>query len=51
MLCVYLLMGYYLCFSCLFLRDLGEIIKICKANCDIEIIETVWDCVEAMLRL
>ena len=48
---MYLLTGYYLCFGCLFLRDLSEAIKIYEANCDIEIIEIVWDCAEAMLRL
>ena len=48
---MYLLTGYYLYFNYLFLRDLGEIIKIYEADCDIKIIETVWDCAEAMLRL
>ena len=48
---MYLLTGYYLYFGCPFLRDLGKAIKICKADCDIKIIETVWDCAEAMLRL
>ena len=48
---MYLLTGYYPCFSRLFLRNLSKTIKICEADCDIEIIETVWDCAEAMLRL
>jgi len=48
---VYLLTRYYPCFGCPFLRDLSEAIKICEADCDIEIIKTVWDCAEAMLRL
>ena len=51
MLYVYSLTGYYPCFSRPFLRDLGEAIKICEADCDIKIIKTVWDCAEAMLRL
>ena len=32
-------------------RELGEAIKIYKIDCDTEIIETVWDYAEAMLRL
>ena len=48
---MYLLTRYYLCFGCPFSRDLSEAIKICEADCDIEIIKTVWDCAEAMLRL
>ena len=33
------------------LRDLSKIIKIYKAGCNTEIIETVWDYAEAILRL
>ena len=32
-------------------RDLGEAMRICKADCDTGIIKTVWDYAEAMLRL
>ena len=48
---MYSLTKYYPCYGRPFSRDLGEVIKICEADCDTEIVETVWDYAEAMLRL